>query len=469
LTVELRSIIISGMDIFSFSEEKDPAKAYAYKVLVYPNITYARDLEKDSYVVVIDNIISRLEKVRSDIHWTLLLPEKLKIFNRKNIDQIIYSLPTYPNQMRCHFDTNAFLEAIDWKNNDFDVVYTHLPEHTLQIKNVLYNMTNLRPEFVGYSHWTEFPEITEYPMSLIDYNFLGLMEMNKCGVNTNSQKKLIIKHASKLFKKPEIDKLESVLVPQYLGCEDPVFERVSRNTKIIVFNHRPHEYKDYPWFLDQMDELWKKRQDFRVWVPLAEKSDREYIDIGMNGTRYEYLSNLSGCTLGVCGKQKYAGWSVSATDGMSVGVPYIFADEDYYRELAENAGLFYKDDETFLLNVNTLFDNAHVRLEYSNQSIERFQKMLWSKAIIPFNEMFQETFDQLTKLKEKTDSYKEIVDFIKKNGSVSKNDILEHMGWGIRITFSSYRNKLREEESIVFTKNRYEYKLIDKVKTIEVQ
>lgn len=450
------------MNIFDFSDEKDSTKPYPYKILVYPNITFSKDLSKDSYVVVINNIITNLEKIRKDIHWTLLLPEKLPIFNKDNIEQVIYSLPTYPNQMRCHFNSEEFLKAVDWKNNDFDVVYSHLPEHTLQIKNVLYNTTNLRPEFIGYSHWSEFPEVTEYPMTLLDHNFLGLSEMNFCGINTDAQKKLVLKYAAKRFGPSFVEKLDTVVIPQYLGWEEPIFERISKNTKVIVFNHRPHEYKSYPWFLSQMDKLWKTRNDFRVWVPLAETLDREYIDIGMNSTRYEYLSNLSGCTVGACGKQKYAGWSVSATDGLSVGVPFVFADEDYYRELAGNAGLFYKDDATFLLNINTVLDNPHIRLEYSNQSTDRLQKSLWGSAIKPFNEMFQKTFDNLPKLSEKTESFQKIVKYIKQNTSVSKNDILDYMGWGVRIAFSSYRNMLRLEEGIVLTKNRYEYKPVDK-------
>ena len=445
------------MNIFDFSDEKDSTKPYPYKILIYPNITWAKDLEKDSFVVVVNNIIQNLEKIRQDIHWTILLPEKLNCFKKDNIEQLIYTLPTYPNQMRAHFDSQEFLKAIDWKNNDFDVIYTHLPEHTLQIKNVIYNTTNLRPKFVGYSHWTEFPEITGYPITLIDHNFLGLLEMDKCGINTLAQKNLVLKHASTHLNAESIIKLTKIVEPQYLGWEIPDFQKISFDKKTIAFNHRPHEYKNYPWFLDMMDKLWKERQDFQVWVPLAEQADREYIITGLNKTRFEYMSHLSGCWLGVCGAQEYAGWSVSATDGMSVGVPYIFSDDDYYKELADSAGLFYKNNEEFLTNVRVLLDTPHLRLDLSTRSEERFKKSTWSSAIIPFNKMLQSTFDNLPTLSEETDSYKDIVKFIKINKSVSKKELLEHLGWGVRITFSSYRNKLRTEKGIIFTKNRYEY------------
>ena len=50
------------MNIFKFTEEKDNDRVYQYKVLVYPNITYMKDLEKDSYVVVLRNVIKELNK-----------------------------------------------------------------------------------------------------------------------------------------------------------------------------------------------------------------------------------------------------------------------------------------------------------------------------------------------------------------------------------------------------------------------
>ena len=45
------------------------------------------------------------------------------------------------------------------------------------------------------------------------------------------------------------------------------------------------------------------------------------------------LSYLPVLHVGVCCRQKYEGWSISTTDGMSVGVPYLFSDDGSYHEL----------------------------------------------------------------------------------------------------------------------------------------
>ena len=77
-------------------------------------------------------------------------------------------------------------------------------------------------------------------------------------------------------------------------------------------------------------------------------------------------------------------------------------------------------------------------------------------AINQFNNMINETIDGLPMLKEDTDSYNKVVDFIHKKKSVTKKEILDYLGWGVRISFSGYRNRLRTNPTIRFTRNRYE-------------
>ena len=441
------------MNLNNFIDTKDVDKEYGYNILVYPNITYQKDLEKDSYVVVLCNIIKELNKIRDDIYWTIISPRQIDSLDFDNTEQIILPLPSYPNAMRTHFDFKTIIREIDWKKKHYDIVYSHLPEHTLQLKNLLYNNTNINPSFIGYTHWTEFPEITNYEMTMMDVNFLGLLEMERCGINTQGQKNLILKNAKKSLDKESLIRLESILVPQYLGWEIPKYNKQSSDKKIIVYNHRPHTYKNWPWVLKQMDKLWEQRQDFELWVPLADTSEREYIT-NDKYDRFGYFSKLSSCYVGICAKQKYGGWAISATDGMSVGVPYMFSDDDYYHELAGDAGIYY-DEDVFVDKLNDLLNTQSLRNEWSDKSLQRFEQGKWEKAINQFNDMLNETIDNLPTISE-TDSYKRILDFIHKKKSVSKEDILDYLNWGVRISFTSYRNRLRLEPTIKFTKDRYE-------------
>ena len=444
------------MNIFKFTKDKDNDRVYQYKVLVYPNITYMKDLEKDSYVVVLRNVIKELNKVRDDIHWTILSPGgEIKSLVFENTSQLPIEFPPYPNAMRLHFNQKQIIKQIDFRKNDYDIVYSHLPEHTLQLKNLFLNETNIEPRFIGYTHWTEFPEITNYAMTVMNINFLGLLEMSRCGINTQGQKNLILKNAKKSLDKESLIRLDEIIVPQYLGWEIPKYDKQSSDKKIIVYNHRPHTYKNWPWVLKQMDKLWEQRQDFELWVPLADTSEREYIT-NDKYDRFGYFSKLSSCYVGICAKQKYGGWAISATDGMSVGVPYMFSDDDYYHELAGDAGIYY-DEDAFVDKLNNLLDIPDVRDEWSVKSLERFNQGKWETAINQFNDMLNETIDNLPTIGE-TDSYKRILDFIHKKKSVSKEDILDYLNWGVRISFTSYRNRLRNEKTIKFTKDRYEVK-----------
>jgi hypothetical protein len=135
----------------------------------------------------------------------------------------------------------------------------------------------------------------------------------------------------------------------------------------------------------------------------------------------------------------------------------MFSDDDYYHELADSAGIYYKDEDEFFNKLNNILDNQELRDKWSEKSLDRFEQGKWETAINQFNDMLDDTIDNLSKIGE-TDSYKRILDFIHKKKSVSKEDILDYLNWGVRISFTSYRNRLRQEPTIKFTKDRYEVK-----------
>ena len=414
-----------------------------------------KDLEKDSYVVVLGNIIKELNKVRDDIHWTILSPSEIQSLVFLNTTQLPIELPSYPNAMRTHFNHKQILKTIDWKNNDYDLVYCHLPEHALQLSNMFANETNLNPKMIGYCHWFEVSENTAYSKTMLKHNISGILEMEECGVNTQWLKDLAIKKSRELFSDEVVQRLEKIIQPHYLGVDD-ISTGHEYKPKTILFNHRDNEYTGYTWFVKQMDELYKHRQDFKVYTTLTDL-ERPYAERVKLHSRDDYLNFVRSMHMGVGCFQKYSAWSISTTDGLSQGVPYVLPDGMCYPEMVgEQYPLLYKggDGSEFLDMIEAMLDNPKQR-DIANKYLEpKLEGFKWNVRVSKWFGGWK-YFDELKQMSD-TDSYKKIVDYIHSRESVSKKQLLEHMGWGVRISFSEYRNRLRKEPTIKFTKNRYE-------------
>ena len=445
------------MNIFDFTKESDSDKEYPYKILVYPNITYMRDLEKDSYVVVLRNVIKELNKVRDDIHWTIMSPGDIKSLTFKNTTQIPINLPSYPNAMRCHFNYNEIKANLRWKHTDYDVVYSHLPEHTLNMSNLLENDTNISPKYVGYCHWYEVDENTNYSKRMLMDNYNGMLEMEECGVNSIWLKELVLEKAKEWYNKETISKLDKIIKPHYLGIDKINNVEVPTKKKTIIFNHRDNYYTGWTWFIDRMDELYNQRQDFTVYTTLADL-DRPYAKRVKISDRDEYLDFIRSMHVGVGTFQKYSAWSISTTDSLSMGVPYILPNKLCYPEMVgKDYPLLYNGKDEFLQKVNGALDDDGSVDKAKNYLKTKIEEFPWASRVPDWfggwNFLSPDKFDMIG---DKSESYNKIVDFIHKKKSVTKKEILDYLGWGVRISFSPYRNRLRTEPTIRFTKNRYE-------------
>ena len=441
----------------NFFQDADGGKEYPYRCLVYPNITFQKDFTKDSYYIIMSNILKHLTKLRPDIFFVVLTPEIMPGFQYENTEQIIYKQPTYPNEMRQHFDTYQLSKITDFKTKDWDFLYTYLPEHTLQLENHFRNLTNCRPVIFGYDAYIEIPKTTGYEASLLRQHYAGLMSMNSCGVNSQAVKDTIIEHAPTCLPDSDVEILKDKIEPLPRGWDNVEGPRKEPQTepKIVVWNHRANSYKSYPWFLQQMDKLWEERKDFTVWVPLSDSVDREYI-YNKKFDRQGYFTELSKCWVGVCGQSHHTGWANSASDGMAVGVPYIFYDAEYYSQYAGDAGIYFKKDEEFMKQMNKILDQEAVRIIYSEKSETKGKENSWENIIKKYNSHFVKAEKKLKKVKKDTDGYNKILNYIHKVGSVTKEQIMDYLGWGRGIPFDIYRNRLREEPTIKLTKSGYE-------------
>ena len=434
------------MNLFDIGKETKHQNTI--RVLVYPNITFQKDLEKDSYIQVIKKQITLLNQLRDDLWFYLILPCPVPSLDFDNVTQWFIDYPTYPPTMRSHFVVPEIQKLLS-RDMDFDLVMTHLPEHTHALKNVMYNVTHHTPQFFGYSHWFDVKEVVAWSLDSFNQNITGLLEYDRCYLNTQAQKNLVLNQAKETFNDATISKLDDILTVQHLGVDakDVINDINETPEKIIVFNHRPDTYKHFKEFIAVCDKLWEMRQDFKVWIPLLEKPNRDYV-VTTKGNKEWYYKELQKCYMGFSPKQTYGGWSVATTDGMMNGVPYIMYDDTYYHELMET-GDFFKDDHEALMLMNTYLDDPQFRNEQAERALDWMRdKLIYKDKMIEMSDYMEKLLDKTHKISDNTDKILEITNWIKSAGKISKSELIDKLGWGRGIKWTPYRRALLSHPNI---------------------
>ena len=433
------------MNLFELGKEE--IHQNTVRVLVWPNITFQEDLEKDSYIQVIKNQIKLLNDIRSDLWFYLILPCPVPSLQFDNVTQWYMDFETYPQTMRSNFRVDVLRKMLN-NSLDFDIVMSHLPEHTHQLTNTLYNVTHHMPPVMGYCHWWDFKNTVSWPKDSFLQNLTGLLEYDRCYLNTQHQKDLVLEQAGETFNTKTITRLDEILTVQHLGVnEKDIVDGINETPeKIIVFNHRPDTYKHFKQFIAVCDKLWELRQDFKVWVPLLDKPNRDYV-ITTKGDKEWYYKELQKCYMGFSPKQSYGGWSVSTTDGMMNGVPYIMYDAGYYHELNPK-GEFFKDDHEALMLMNTYLDDPQFRNEEATKALDCiYESLIYKDKMIEMSKYIDDLLSR-QKVMGDSDKFKEIVEFIKTNKEVRKIDLMDWLCWGRGIKWTPYRRALMNHPNI---------------------
>ena len=355
------------------------------RVLIIPNYTnfgQVKDINRDSFLLVFKSFLDN-SKIGKEWEWILPYPGGgmhnhpgiINTFEYPNVTMLqMDPLDCFPAKMRVDYPHKFFEKVIEKYEGKFNLIWSHLPEWTNLFKiSRIYN--KLQP-IIGYCHWSEIPENGARTENSFWTNIRGILQMEVCGVNSEYQKSVILKNAALDFQPHIVEKLDKIIQPWYLGC-DTATPSNGYDDKTIVFNHREGVYTGSKWFFETMDELWKERQDFKVYTTLKEmgKPYTKYIGAA---DRKVYPSQLSKAHFGVGTFQGYSAWSMSTTDGFSVGVPYLLPNDFCYPEMVgDDYPLLYNGKKEFKEMVIKLLDGDIPRPDVTHLA----ESLLWESQI----------------------------------------------------------------------------------------
>ena len=442
-----------------------------YQILCVPNITSQNNLDKDSYVLVMHNVIKELNKIRDDLFFHLPITKFCKQLDFDNTKQYIFKMPSFPNSMRAHYDFYQWNEVLNAKIIEMDIIWSHLPEQTTNIKNHCHNTYSQDIPVIGYSHWIENSEFApNWKTTFYHNNITGMLQMDKCGLNTQTQIDALLEEATEYYSQKTIDKLRNIMTPLYLGIEtNKINEFPSFETdKVIVFNHRTKEYRGWKRFIKIIQELRKQRQDFKVFCSMIDPSgiqilkktfdDISFFDFDGPDNRDEYIRKLENCRFGFHGGSR---WAMSSQDGLCKGVPYVFEIGNETGELfGHKMETGFKTTDEAVELFNRMLDDNDWRNKQSQLAINHCGDVhSWGNRILPFNKMIDDAIDKQTSdMIQSGDKKNDIVDFIKTKRMVDTKTMSDYLGWGKQIGFRRYRNYLRSIDGIYTTViNKKEY------------
>ena len=177
------------MNLFEIGKEEKLQKSV--RILIWGNFTFQKNLEQDSFVQVAKQQINLLNQSRDDLWFYIVLPEPVPSLAFDNVTQWYMDFETYPQSMRSNFRVDVIRKMLN-NTLDFDLIMSHLPEHTHQLVNTMYNVTHHIPPVFGYTHWTDVKQVVAWPKDSFLQNITGLLEYDRCYLNTQYQKELIL-------------------------------------------------------------------------------------------------------------------------------------------------------------------------------------------------------------------------------------------------------------------------------------
>lgn len=453
------------------------------RVLCWLNISASKNLICDSGLIQTVQMIDEILKRDSNYHFYLCVPDFLE--EKRYMSQIDLIKETYPvldgnnvtikyspmteirRMIPYQFDFRSMEKCIDYWNTDYDVVFNALPEFTNNLSQALCRSTDLKwghalVPIVNRWHWALAKKYVAIPDSRIEFRQLeGLLFSQYNTILCDYNAEMVHSIWNTYFENKECPKLTKL----YNGVD---LSRIQKNRTVhtkqlnpdrkkhLLFPNRLQTFKNPVFMLESLIKLREKRKDFYLTLtdPTADfstnnvlknkkliniiKENSDWIKVKqVHGDDYYKLIYSSDVVINT---SEYETWCVAITEALACGKNVVVPGGLTFEEMTSTDYPFiYKKKNTkdFIDKIESAMDNPQ---KYQQLNLDHAKKFDWSNIIPSYIEFFENIkqkyiFDEDYSSKDRD----RCVEFVKKNGVVTKKDIQKLLGPGEEKCWTKYR------------------------------
>ena len=370
----------------------------------------------DSNLNMFLDMASALYDIDKDIHFYCFiapiedfynLNEYTELYSKSNVTFIPYKFPVDAFTNRFAFDPQYFINKFN-ELPKIDAIWNNIVELTLNMKVALFQIKQT-PKIISCNYWLDAPEIGQEKVDKsISYDIRqweGFHNSDLCIFTCESTKNAWLQNAKYKFNQKytrNIIKKSSIWDFGFSSakCQNAKveFKPSTYTVPTILFLNRLSgiNYTHHQQFIDAVNELFKERQDFRVFFTnpsqkvtnlWLKENVKPYIELIKTPlSRKEYFKLLTECNISVhlFLKELYGGCAhreATYFDNLIQVVPEV---NEYARIHGKNYPFYVKED----------FSNLK---EILNKAIDNFYTNTYTKPKKIFNENLKSSFEECIK------------------------------------------------------------------------
>ena len=451
----------------------------AFRILVGVNYSAGENVEGDSGMMFITGLVSALVKSDADLHFYLLIPERVaRAWSSKLSHPRITMIP-FPLLPRLHggdfqFDPAALYERFDFRRYDVDVLFLNQPETVPAFLQFFNRQTFHNIPAVSYVHWfdTRRPSTPkqEHHRPALLAALSGMAVSTAVGCNSIFGRDRILDQADKWFKPEVVADLRQrlVILPPGIDVPELLKNKVARprRRKQILVNHRLLKYTGVRSLLSEaLPELWSQRQDFQVHVTNPTRvrlpgslTKAPWLNVETLA-RNAYVETLWRSDI-VVSPHRATYWSISTLEAICADTVPLMNKESFFPELMEPlldtvspAKRRHIELQWFYFRGNLvrrlcdLLDNIENERELAREVGRRARAAYgWRAWTDRWREVFYAAERRTPAISERNPSMQRIVQMLRSDGPLPKEEILRRLSWAPKqraLAWSSFRKYLR--------------------------